>query len=331
MAFLAVFIVHGPRFRGAGPLKTAFNDYAIAGSTGLCLFFFLSSYLITELLIRERNKTGAIHLKGFYVRRILRIWPLYFLGVGLAVAWGFAFPRVRLDAKQIAELALLVGWMGGALAYNPFGVLWSISVEELFYAVWPALAKRGLILVASVLLIPIALLTAVYASDGGWYNPVVHFLYFATGALVAITLQGRKWACPAAVRGVLLLSGVAFWILEFSPPVTSLPLHYVLGDLGCLALFFAVLHMPGSLCPKPLVYLGKISYGLYVFHASYLFLSERIIGKSRYGSHDLSRFLLIDGLAMGLTIVTAALSYRFFETPFLRLKQRFEYIKSRAV
>ncbi len=82
VAFISVFLTHGPRLVDSAvpwrhALATSYNRVAASGVFGLCLFFFLSSCLITELLGREQRQTGSIHLRWFYVRRVLRIWPLY--------------------------------------------------------------------------------------------------------------------------------------------------------------------------------------------------------------------------------------------------------------
>ncbi len=151
IAFLAVFVCHGPRLLvGASApawkirIVHVFEAYAHSGAWGVCLFFLLSSYLITELLLQERHKTDTVHLKAFYIRRILRIWPLYFAGVAIAIAVGLHNSTYRLSRSEILYLLCFVGWMGKAYHFNPMGPLWSISCEEIFYIVWPTVVKmRG--------------------------------------------------------------------------------------------------------------------------------------------------------------------------------------------
>ncbi len=328
-AFLAVFIVHGPRFTGPENWKQLYNEYAKAGGAGLCLFFFLSSYLITELLLRERERTGSIHLRSFYIRRILRIWPLYYLGVALAVWWGWRYDEYRLSGTQVAELVFLVGWMGKILKHNPLGILWSISVEELFYAMWPLLAKKRVILPASLLIIPISLAAAAYqANDDTWYNPIVHFLYFATGALLAILFHGVEWRCSLGLRGILFSICIALWVLAYSPFTLSWSMRYLLLDFGCLAVFLTFLQFPLQI-PEPILYLGRISYGLYVFHNACLYVANAILVRWQVHTHVL-RFWLLASIALGMTVALAALSYRFYETPFLKWKKRYEYIRTRS-
>jgi peptidoglycan/LPS O-acetylase OafA/YrhL len=333
-AFLSVFVVHGPRSNGHGVISNFFNRYAHCGAAGLCLFFFLSSYLITELLLRERDKTGTVHLKSFYIRRILRIWPLYYLGVTLGIIFGYCAPSHRLHAVDILELIFLVGWAGGFLRGNPFGVLWSISVEELFYLVWPTVAKRRALLVTSLCLLPASIVTAIYLPypSDRWYNPVGHFLFFASGALAALSLRERAWRPSGLLRGIMATAGILFWLLAYSGLVPGPPMFYVLLDLGCIALFLSLFGLSANLIPRPLIYLGQISYGLYVFHSACLFVVRILIIPRLPGSNvDLVRIVGTYLFALALTIAIAAASYRFFETPFLQLKTRFEFIRSRPI
>ena len=122
------------------------SAFKSAGSFGVCLFFVLSSFLITELLIRERSKTGTVHIKAFYTRRILRIWPLYFFFLFVGFLLGHLVPEWNLETPRLlAFLALLGNWYVAVFGWsaNPIAPLWSISIEEQFYLIWPGLAKVG--------------------------------------------------------------------------------------------------------------------------------------------------------------------------------------------
>lgn len=339
LAFLLVFALHGPRLTEFGPdiphwkalLAYVFNRVALSGQAGLPLFFFLSSYLITELLLREKERTSRIHLKAFYVRRVLRIWPLYFAGVALGVLLGLLNPTFRLSRHELLYLTTFTAWLGETFHGNPFGVLWSVSVEEWFYFVWPSVAAQGKIFLtrAALVIIPIAPLTLKMFRNG-WYNPVTHFVFFATGGLVAVLLQGRsitissRMRLPAFAAGMLLLVGVRFvdWNESFV---------YFVVDLGCVLVFFSFLGLERAYLRPQLVYLGKISYGLYVFHAAaYVLITPKLLGPLHLRS-ELVSLVLTYGLTFATTAAVAAASYRYFETPFLSLKRRFEFVKSRPV
>src|ERR1700748_2451165 len=136
-----------------------------SGNFGVCLFFLLSAFLITELLRREYETYGIIHLNAFYLRRILRIWPLY-LGITILYAvGGHFFPSLRMEPARAGAYLLLIGnwyivlhpWI-----QTPLRSLWSISVEEQFYLVWPLLAKlksRHVLVVASLVILPVSFFT----------------------------------------------------------------------------------------------------------------------------------------------------------------------------
>ena len=130
---------------------------------------------------------ARIHRAGI----LLRIWPLYYLGVAIAFGIRFLPTHInQLTASEIAYLAFFVAWLGRDFRGNPMAPLWSISCEELFYAVWPAIAKcrgRHSILIAAIVLMPITVAAAAI-TRGDWYNPVVQFLFFAVGALLALAL-----------------------------------------------------------------------------------------------------------------------------------------------
>lgn len=329
-AFLLVFVVHGPRLPGGVWWQDWFNQYALAGASGLCLFFLLSSYLITELLLREREQTGTLDLKKFYIRRTLRIWPLYYTGILLGVVFGLFYPDYRFHGKDLVRMLLLVGWMGEFLEHNPFGILWSISVEEAFYAVWPVLARRRWLVPASVLLIPISVTASAWVARS-WFNPLVHFLYFATGAILALLLHRRSWNLSKRFVFLFLISGLAMALFAYSPYVTYWPLRYFLLDVECVLLFLGFLGIPEKAMVKRFTYLGQISYGLYVFHAAVLFFVEQLFMVVWQGRHHILAFVGTYLFSLLATAGLAHLSFRYWETPFLRLKKRYERVHSRGV
>src|SRR5579864_1385189 len=147
-AFLGVFIFHAaPRtmdfYEAAGYphwLGSLLIPIFGAGAYGVDLFFALSAYLITSLLLRERAATGALDLRGFYLRRILRIWPLYFAFIAFAAIVGVLVPQQHLPAHYVVSYYLLAGNWSYVLWGLPasFAIpLWTISIEEQFYLAWP--------------------------------------------------------------------------------------------------------------------------------------------------------------------------------------------------
>ena len=119
---------------------------ARAGALGVDLFFALSAYLITGLLLRERRSSGAIDVRAFYVRRILRIWPLYYFTLLILVPAMSILPGERMPWRHFLAFGLFSGnWACAAWGYPPssFSLLWSVSIEEQFYLAWPWLVRMG--------------------------------------------------------------------------------------------------------------------------------------------------------------------------------------------
>ena len=362
-AFLAVFFHHAlPGFE----LKHHVGNVVVflrlemwvkeAGGFGVCLFFLLSAYLITELLERERQTIGRIHVGWFYIRRMLRIWPLYFSFLTVAVLFGMLAHSYRVEPARIWAFLLLAGnWYVASTGCgaNLIAPLWSISVEEQFYLTWPWVAKRSkrLLLWSSVILLPLSWLAILVFSHkaslnrGIWVNSFVQFQFFGLGALLALALRGRVPQLKPILRMALVVSGILLWVIvsgilpikDDSLRLSALPLimGYALVALGCGLLFLGFLGARMSFA-APLIYLGKISYGLYVFHMLAIDLAWRIIAPQAHSEiANLGsmwrmgiRFLSVQTLAISLTVCLAMLSYRFLEYPFLRLKNRFTFVKS---
>lgn len=359
-AFLCVFSFHRMDYVPTDPARNlwAFRIGTI-GAFGVPVFFLLSAFLITDLLLRERERLGAIHVRAFYMRRILRIWPLYFtMFFGLAALNHFV-PGVSTDRRP-AWVAftffsgnwyiLRHGWIAGAV--DP---LWSISVEEQFYIVIPILAALGgrrAVLWASYVLLAASYVTVfVYAlhptagDNGEWTNSFLQFQFFSAGTILAIALSGKtvRAGLPLRIAGVAL--GFACWftammrfhVQSWDPQPTLLGSFagWLLVLAGTLLFFLCFLDAPARLTPPRLAYLGRISYGLYLFHSLIFFLcfekGAPYLAHVRPSAHlpAVLRNGLGTALVLGLSIAAAHLSYVYFERPFLRLKERFTFVRSR--
>ena len=343
--------------RGFVPAYDAFVD---ACSFGLSLFFTLSAFLICELLLRERKSAGAVGVKQFYIRRILRIWPLYYLGLAIGAVFALLPSGQTGDMTRIGWFALFLGsWYGAT--HIPFALpitpLWSISVEEQFYLFAPWVLKyfnrkslygfcAALILLSNFWLYFLGRVSA--TSRGIWFNAFVQYECFAGGILLCLLLRGRLPTFSIWQRMALAGFSLFCWFCacyklhpifdrtwERNPG--SLPLigGYALGTLGCVLLLVAFLGIDAKLIPDWTIYLGRISFGLYVFHAFAVYTTDHLIIQNlsaHMNPHIKSLegpiFLLNLSLTLGLTILVAALSYRYFETPFLKMKKRHSVIQS---
>ena len=350
-AFLAVFLHHAlPREAGfyinAG-VPPAATEWLLAakeaGAFGLDLFFALSAYLITELLLREHAKRGTFSVSAFYMRRALRIWPLYFTFLAATV---FIIPTIlpseRFASNYILSFALFVGnWVcaSDGIPFSVAGPLWSISVEEQFYLGWPLLLLlfgvnriKRLALAMIAVALATRILLAVYGAEhpAVWCNTFARLDSIALGALLAFYLRGGAPQIKTAIR--ILLVGVALascWLaamfLSHDGPTSVIT--FAVSALASVMLLVAVLQENAQLLRVPpfswLVYLGRISYGLYVFHLLALALASNLSVVPLLGIQlNFERRL---ALAFLLTLGLAAVSYTFLERPFLKLKKYFTY------
>ncbi len=353
IAFLMVFTSHIPAI---GPASHAFSLLGVveeSGGTGVCVFFALSAFLITELLLREKEETGTIHRSAFFIRRILRIWPLYFVAVAISVAVPLVYHRWVAPLHFVLPYLLFSGNIATSAlgAYPRNGMLaplWSISVEEQFYLLWAFLLFwKGR---AGAWFAILGILPAAWAVDllipwhGGardpnlWTNSLSQFQYFALGALISLRFHRRPVRITRLGRIVVLASAGVFLFLAADPfhflfnvaparPVTMLA-GYLCNDAACILLLVGML---GANMPRftyPLRYLGKISYGMYVFHYTLWIGMTAVVVRLLH--RQLAGVLPELYVAvLGLTIGISAFSYRYFEKAFLRLKERYAFVPSR--
>ena len=350
-AFLAVFWFHfpsDPAFSYSHHhipvwLGQFFTYATSAGQHGVDLFFALSAYLITDLLMREKDERGSLDVRSFYIRRILRIWPLYYVVIITFEVISLLIPSHPFPFLYFLTYSLLVGNWGVIVFYKffLFGPLWSVSIEEQFYLLWPpvvARLTRRQIAVAAVLMIVVANLTRVVmllahcTKIAIYFSTLTRLDEIAGGILLAVPLRHRvpnlRYWIRLALFAVAVLCVVFTGYLRTIHPQatrTAILVSYSVSAACCTLIVYSVLGM--RLKSQSLRYLGKISYGLYVFHIACI---ELIVKYSKMHAGP-DHLLLLPTLSLGLTILVSALSYRIFESPFLKLKSRFTYVQSRPV
>ena len=353
-AFLFVFVLHGLPHEPGPWMRLGIAEGAtrwlvsavMAGQFGVDLFFTLSSYLITELLIREWHKRGGIDVRSFYIRRALRIWPLYFVFLGLTILIvPYFLPSEYLAPIHIAAFLLFSGnWTIAVTGFPPSvaSPLWSVSIEEQFYILWPlAISKLGLRRIVPVALGLIAfasfarvVLVLLRASNHvHWTVTFTRLEPIALGALLAVWLRGGALGLPRGARPLLFAIGLAGWVigLRFNPGGPGNLVLYPLVAAGAAMMLLATLRDDARatfLASPTMTYLGRISYGLYVYHFLAIKLLLHWIGPAATEDPLLALLVLPSG-ALAMTVALAALSYRYIETPFLNLKRRFTHVRSR--
>jgi peptidoglycan/LPS O-acetylase OafA/YrhL len=353
-AFLGVFAVHLlnypvdslPARHVPRPVATVLLGVVHGGSYGVDLFFVLSAYLITELLLREKQLTGQLHVVAFYARRSLRIWPLYYLAVLGASFIPLFNSHQEFPSQYLAPFLLFVGNWSLMIYGWPLTVatpLWSVSVEEQFYLFWAPmvarLTRRGIAWTAA-LLIGLANASRLYATvlhQGKgyiWASTFAHLDSIAAGILIALWLRDRSLALSTSMRALMITCGAACFFARGyfivvpngdQLSITGTLVGYPAIVLGCAAMLIAFIGLPVR--SVSLRYLGKISYGLYVYHVPCLAVINRLFVATPGFGHVMVCLVLV----FVMTVVVAALSYELFEKPFLKLKRRFTPIESRPI
>lgn len=361
-AALAVIISHVELLKSAFKLPNTWDHPIIfeLGGLGVSFFFVLSGFLITYLLLVEQEKKGDISLKNFYLRRVLRIWPLFYFVFILGFFVLPNFPELSISYLQrgfeenywgqfLTYLFILpnLGYAIYDLAVPHIGQSWSIGVEEQFYLFWPILARYSKSLLKHmiwffVLLVAfkVATVFAYTAAPGQeWLAILKRFLAMTKmenmciGGIGAYALFHGKssWISWLYRKEVQVLSFVLIPVLIYITPEFLQDGIHIVYSVMFLAIIMNIATNPKSLVKvksKLLAYLGRISYGLYMYHMMLIpmvvvFVKSYLID---FGNSFLHGVLIYVG-SVGLTILVAGLSYRFFEKPFLSLKKKFAVIR----
>lgn len=319
-------------------------DTGGVAALGVYVFFAISGFLITRLLFLELKETGKVSARNFYLRRLLRLYPV--LLFYLAVISGFN--RLRGDPNDLNEIASVLFYytnylesfriLHGEPLVMQIGVLWSLAIEEHFYLIVPLffIAVKGrlkplLWLSGTLCVIPL-LLRYLYVSVWPeligqlitYRNSETRFDSIALGVLLAVLCESanRKKIIRFLSSRVMFAAAAAllFFSVTIHDPFFKETLRFSLISLSCIPLISGIvfgdrlsLFQRAANLP-PVVWIGKLSYSLYIWHGFTAHLA-RLMGFS-----DSSPYFGFIGMA--LTFLTASASYAFIETPFFRLRAR---------
>lgn len=304
------------------------------------VFFSLSGFLITYLLLAE-DREDSINIKNFYIRRALRIWPLYYLYLGIGIYciynwriphapysnffFTFFLPNVPKILQQKSEL---------------LGHYWSVGVEEQFYFFWPIFVKifikrlKTAIPVLLAFLVGLKLIAHEIFPDTLFETAmyVNRFDCMVIGALGALFLfNNNKFAINLATHGAT--QAMAWATLGLAAlnrfHIAAIFDHEFMG-IVTVVIIFGQIHKQGAIIGlnnRVFDFLGKISYGLYIIHPLVIFLLPGLFRQLRGIPAGLN-YILVYTVISGLTIVCSHLSYKYLEKPFLHLKNRFATVQS---
>lgn len=359
VAILMVLVYHffpADLAAARGTLLHAWSLIAHFGGAGVDLFFALSGFLITGILLDARQTPGYFH--NFYARRVLRIFPLYY---GVLVAYFLILPLLHRFSPDEQAVAHHQGWLWayasnvfagrfgdwqlsqGRLSFDHF---WSLCVEEHFYLLWPVavylLSRRTLTWCCAAMVAgALALRWALYARGD---QTLAFYVWtpcrmdgLAMGALLALLARSadggaavRRWALPT------LVVACAWMALTWNSPARACV--YGSTQIALIAAAVLVLAVTGGqthpltrcLTSRPLTFFGKYSYGIYVLHLLLLRGPiQRVLSlhplRGLIAHGDVTRAVVM--LTVGLVCSAAAgwLSWHLFEKHFVKLKRHFEY------
>ncbi|CAM1372492.1 acyltransferase family protein [Tenacibaculum xiamenense] len=347
-AFLLVFIHHHPLISKV-PVLSNLHTY---GWIGVDLFFCLSAFLFAKLLIAEYKKTDTIHLKRFYIRRFFRIWPVYFLFTAIAISVFISTTDItsNLGLRIFGLFTFTDNIFTAINSYNPIPFvphLWTIAYEEQFYLIIPFLIlllvkvpskMRFICFFISMILLNLIrtyFILEEISHPAIWVLPITHFESIVFG--IVLGFGGFIFLKKICSPEILSLVGVLFFcVICYLPNITEttywLNVTYPLVGLSTTFILFAVLEsnsLQKFFSNKILVFLGKRSYGLYLYHFIGNWVGWQLV--NYFKIEDTSALIISFTCSFFVTIVISVVSYRFIETPFLKLKKNFEVIASRPV
>jgi peptidoglycan/LPS O-acetylase OafA/YrhL len=296
------------------------------GPLGVDLFFVISGFLITTLLLRERETNGRVAVGAFYLRRVFRIFPLYYavlgayvIGFAVAGAFGAKFdPATRSHFFRSLPFyaTYTTNWLVDFDVAHPvaFSFSWSLAVEEQFYLVWPWTLRAPIAPRASAALVALLL-----AASPEIFPAAHHFAPIGLGALSALALRtplgfraldamlGHRWSAPLALAAVIF---AAWW-----------PLSVRGAHLTMVALVVACsLRDDHFLAPlltwRPVRHVGIVSYGMYLLNVPVVFGLKRVV----HGAP------LVFAVGLPCTVLAATATYYVIERPFMGLRARFRRV-----
>jgi peptidoglycan/LPS O-acetylase OafA/YrhL len=356
VAFFAVFFHHAVFIKGTGLDETTAVFHFLSaqeenGTLGVNLFFVLSGFLITYLLLNEKDRYSTIHVFNFYLRRVLKIWPLYFamVVVGFLLfpilkqmlgdfpnethSWGyylFFISNFQMISRGFADSSIL-------------NILWSVGIEEQFYIFWPLIlffvSKKHLIK-TFILFIVVSLIFRFYhAAD-------TQVIYFHTLSVISDMVVGGLAAYAvlysSKFKSIIKNMPTKYIAFTYAAGLLVTLFNYIIFkgtfmimiERLVLSLFFAFIISEQNFSNHSFYKLsnnrfltkwGNYTYGLYCLHTIGLLTAHVVISKLFKITHPALVMSCSFVIGLPVTMILALFSYHIFELPFLRLKNKFAY------
>ncbi len=371
LRFIAAFVVivhHLEQiklFFGLPSLFFKWHFIKIVGELGVTLFFTLSGFLITYLLLAEKERFGTVFVKEFYIRRVLRIWPLYYLIIILGL---FVLPHIdffkipvytegvqyRFGIKAFFYFILFPNVVSNLYAYMPFiAQTWSIGIEEQFYLIWPWIVKKSenYLRVLLTIVIGLFLITNVLShfadhsedmSSASTSNKLISFAYrylamlrigcMAIGGIGAYYLYKLDMRILRPIYAPL--TQILTLVVVLAMMLLGVEIPYITHEFYSVLFLIIILNLaanPKSLMNlenKVLDYLGKISYSIYMWHNVAIIIGFHIARAFNPQLDDFLSNAIYYGVTFIFTLILSTASYELYEKQFLKFKHLFAKVQS---
>jgi peptidoglycan/LPS O-acetylase OafA/YrhL len=350
-AFLPVFFTHvfftnNPEIKSTIAYQFIENHLRV-GILGLDYFFVLSSFLITWVILEEYERNASFSFKNYFVRRSLRIWPLYFLVVFATYLGAYFFSYEQLPPIHVFLLFYANFYFieqGDSYLFL-LVILWSVSVEEQFYLAWALVLKflKKYLVPIAVVLILVSLLFRWYIIDQQhklYFHTLSTLANFSMGALLAYCAFHKnqvftflKDMTRPQIGSIyfLFFLNVIFYKDLYSGPTMQIMERFI------FSLFFAFIIFEQSFCDDSLFkmgkwkftnYFGNASFGLYCYHGIVISIFIKLAEKYNWQANLLQVTFLNPLILLAITLIISYLTYEFYEKRFLKLKQGFYNLKA---
>jgi peptidoglycan/LPS O-acetylase OafA/YrhL len=319
-------------------LNLIISEFTLTGGMGVYIFFTISGFLITFLMLKEENSVGKFNLGFFYVRRILRIWPLYYL---LMILGLYVLPNLKhgfdFSGNELMNTTFLNNFAMKGTPPN-VNIAWSVAIEEQFYLVWPLLFilfrnKQML----SLICITLFIVSTFYTMDcqDTYFDTLANIRYLMVGCWGAIFYFKHK----ERISTNYLLQPQGFYFVIALLILFTLVKYFYSTYSNLSLILMPVLYLylviysvdkstedgKGSLFSR----LGKYTYGMYMYHPMIMIFTEIIFDAYRIERFHGPLKFICPAVTLLATIGLSILSYEFFEKHILKLKNKFSFVKTR--
>ncbi|HTA63106.1 MAG TPA: acyltransferase [Bacteroidia bacterium] len=326
-----------------GDFQVIIDALTVTGGIGVQIFFVISGFLITYLMIGEEKISGRVNLFFFYLRRVLRIWPLYYLIIILGI---FVLPYIDssfvFSGNTLMNLLFLNNIFSKGTPSN-VNITWSVAIEEQFYLFWPLLfiLFRNNKKLLSFCCVVLVIQTSIYASENHnglevYFSTFGNLKYLMTGCWGAFFYSNYK----DRISKSYLLKPSSFYLICFlalfllASSTLSISYNFLSNWLLVVFYLYLVIYSVDKSTGKSrsvFSFLGKYTYGMYLYHPIILSFAYITVGKLGldYEKGDLIK-LIVAMTTLLATIGLSILSYEFFEKPILKFKNKISAIQTRV-